>query len=159
MALQKIISGGQTGVDRGALAAALAAAFPCGGWCPADRQAEDGSIPAQFPMTPLPRGGYRERTLKNVLDSDATVVLFSGELTGGTLLTRTFCQRYGKPHLVIDAAQTRAAVAEGQIVRFVERHGIATLNVAGPRLSGWPGGEAFCARVIAEVLKAQTARA
>jgi hypothetical protein len=52
MALQKIISGGQTGVDRGA----LAAAFPCGGGCPADRQAEDGSIPTQFPVTPLPRG-------------------------------------------------------------------------------------------------------
>ena len=42
--LVKIVSGGQTGVDRGALDAALAAGFPCGGWCPADRRAEDGSI-------------------------------------------------------------------------------------------------------------------
>jgi hypothetical protein len=138
---------------------ALAAAFPCGGGCPADRQAEDGPIPAQYPVTPLPRGGYRERTLKNVLDSDATVILFRGELTGGTLLTRTFCQRHGKPHLVIDAAQTRVALAVGLIVRFVERHGTATLNVAGPRLSGWPEGEAFSARVVAEVLKAQTGSA
>src|SRR3981081_3368279 len=105
MALQKIISGGQTGVDRGALDVALAAAFPCGGWCPADRQAGGGSIPPPISVTPLPPGGPRERTWKNGLDSDATVVLFRGELTGGTLLTRTFCQRHGKPHLVIDAAE------------------------------------------------------
>jgi hypothetical protein len=96
--------------------------------------------------------------LKDVLDSDATVILFRGDLTGGTLLTRTFCQRHGKPHLVIDAAQTRAAVAVGQIVRFVERHGIATLNVAGPRLSGWPEAEAFSGRVVGEVLKSLVSR-
>ena len=62
MALTRIVSGGQTGVDRGALDAALAAGFPCGGWCPADRAAEDGAIPVRYPLTPLARGGYRERT-------------------------------------------------------------------------------------------------
>lgn len=57
MMLEKIISGGQTGVDRGALDAALEAGFPCGGWCPADRAAEDASIPSRYPVVPLPRGG------------------------------------------------------------------------------------------------------
>jgi hypothetical protein len=76
-----------------------------------------------------------------VLDSDATLILFRGELTGGSLLTRTFCQRHGKPHLEIDAAQTKADVAVEQIVRFVERHGIATLTWRGrdERLAGRGG--------------------
>jgi hypothetical protein len=67
MALRKIISGGQTGVDRGALDAALVHAFPCGGWCPADRSAEDGRIPDRYPLKPLARGGYRARTRRPVL--------------------------------------------------------------------------------------------
>ena len=105
MSLLKIISGGQTGVDRGALEAALAHAFPCGGWCPADGKAEDGRIPDRYPLRPLPRGGYRARTLKNVQDSDGTVILAPGELSGGTRLTRKLCRQHGKPHLVIEAAR------------------------------------------------------
>jgi hypothetical protein len=88
MSLLKIISGGQTGVDRGALEAALSASFPCGGWCPAGRKAEDGVIPEKYPVTPLPGGGYRARTRKNVQESDGTVILAPGELTGETALTR-----------------------------------------------------------------------
>ena len=94
--LAKIVSGGQTGVDRGALDAALAAEFPCGGWCPADRSAEDGPIPARYPLIPLARGGYRERTRQNVVEGDGTAILFHGVLGGGTLLTLNFYQREGK---------------------------------------------------------------
>jgi hypothetical protein len=97
MTLKQIISGGQTGVDRGALDAALEAQFPCGGWCPADRAAEDGPIPAHYPLTPLARGGYRERTRQNVLDSDGTVILYRSTLTGGTLLTWNLCRRDSPP--------------------------------------------------------------
>jgi hypothetical protein len=68
--LEKIVSGGQTGVDRGALDAALAANFPCGGWCPGNRRAEDGTIPARYPVSPLLGAGYRQRTRQNVIDSD-----------------------------------------------------------------------------------------
>jgi hypothetical protein len=70
VALIKIVSGGQTGVDRGTLDAALAADFPCGGWCPGDRAAEDGTIPERYPLVPLPNGDYRQRTRINVVDSD-----------------------------------------------------------------------------------------
>src|SRR5579862_7217711 len=83
--LRKIVTGGQTGVDRGALDAALASQFPCGGWCPADRSAEDGVIPATYPLTPLPGGGLRERTRQNVIDSDGTLIVCDGTLTGGEL--------------------------------------------------------------------------
>lgn len=98
MALTKIVSGWQTGVDRGALDAALVAGFPCGGWCPAGRLAEDGGIPERYPLTEMPEvrigepavrtarkiaEGYRARMLKNVQDSDGTVILFSGTLSEG----------------------------------------------------------------------------
>ena len=152
MSLQKIISGAQTGVDRGALEAALAAHFPCGGWCPADRKAEDGRIPDRYPLTPLPSGGYRARTRKNVADSDGTVILAPGELTGGTALTLACCRQCGKPSLVIDARDAPARPAAEAVRRFVEAHRIAVLNVAGPRFSGWPAGEGFARDVIEAVL-------
>ena len=125
MTLQKIISGGQTGVDRGALDAALAAQFPCGGWCPADRKAEDGPILERYPVTPLAQGGYRGRTLKNVQDSDGTVILAPGELSGGTRLTREWCRQHGKPHLVVDAAVMTEEGAAEVVLRFVAAHRIA----------------------------------
>ncbi|MDH3584808.1 MAG: putative molybdenum carrier protein, partial [Phycisphaerae bacterium] len=74
----KIVSGGQTGADRAALDAALACGQPCGGWCPQDRAAEDGPIDPRYPLKELPGGGYRQRTHRNVIDSDGTVVLSFG---------------------------------------------------------------------------------
>lgn len=78
--LARIVSGGQTGVDRGALDAALAAGFPCGGWCPEGRMAEDGAIPPHYPLTELPGADYKQRTKRNVMDSDGTLVIYSGNV-------------------------------------------------------------------------------
>jgi len=150
--LTKIVSGGQTGVDRGGLDAALAAKFPCGGWCSSGRLAEDGQIPLRYPMTPLPGSGYRDRTVKNVIDSDGTAILFYGSLTGGTKLTRDICVRQKKPFVVLDAKQITESNAAAAIVHFVEENKIAVLNVAGPRLSGWPEGQAFALKVVGEVI-------
>jgi putative molybdenum carrier protein len=167
MALTKIVSGGQTGVDRGALDAALVAGFPCGGWCPAGRFAEDGEIAERYPLTPLPdefggepavrtarqvAEGYRARTLKNVQDSDGTVILFSGTLSGGTLLTRNLCAREKKPFITLDAKELTALRAADAIARFLEEYAIEALNVTGPRASGWPAGYAFSLRVVGEVI-------
>lgn len=153
MTLKQIISGGQTGVDRGALDAALEAQFPCGGWCPAGRAAEDGPIPAHYPLTPLARGGYRERTRQNVLDSDGTVILYRSTLTGGTLLTWNLCRRTGKPHCLVDAARTDPLSAALDLARFVDAHPVQMLNVAGPRLSGWPQGHEFALCTIRALLQ------
>jgi hypothetical protein len=115
-------------VDRAALDAAPVAGLPCGGWCPANREAEDGSIPERYPLTPLlaeVAAGRRQRTqarqvaeqyractLKNVEDSDGTAILFNESLTGGTLLTRNICVRAKKPFIVLDAKQmTKLRVA------------------------------------------------
>ena len=85
MRVIKIISGGQTGIDRGALDGALAKGVPCGGWCPEGRRAEDGVIPKIYPVRSLAGAGYSGRTLRNVIDSDGTVVLHFGALTGGNM--------------------------------------------------------------------------
>jgi hypothetical protein len=153
MAIERIVSGGQTGVDRGALDAALEFNFPCGGWCPADRMAEDGAIPVIYPLTVLPNAGYPERTRQNALDSDGTVILAPGRLTGGTRLTQMFCSRLNRPCLLIDASSTSDLNAVAEVARFVGDRGIRILNVAGPRESGWPLAHAYARRVILGFLR------
>src|ERR1700733_5407339 len=106
MGLKKIVSGGQTGVDRAALGAALAAEFPCGVWVTADRMAEDGVIDERYPMTILPKGGYRQRTRLNVSDSDGTAILYNESLKGGTRLTRNLCALLKRPYILIDVRET-----------------------------------------------------
>src|SRR5882724_8012234 len=103
MTLWRIVSGGQTGVDRGALDAALAAGLESGGWAPGDRSAEDGIIPDRYPLILLPEGGYRERTRLNVVDSDGTAILYDESLTEGTRLTRNLCALLNRPYILINA--------------------------------------------------------
>jgi hypothetical protein len=153
MGLLKIVSGGQTGVDRGALDAALAAGFPCGGWCPPDRAAEGGPIPDRYPMQLLAAGGHRLRARQNVIDSDGTAILFNESLSGGTKLTRDMCISEKKPFIVLDAKQIDTIRAAKVIRRFVEENEIQVLNVAGPRLSGWADGHAFALAVLEGVLQ------
>ena len=158
MALKKIVSGGQTGVDRAALDAALAANFPCGGWAPGDRSAEDGIIPEQYPLIPLPNGGYRQRTRLNVSDSDGTAILYNETLKGGTRLTRNLCALLRRPYVLINAAEMPDPIkAADKIVKFIEDNNIETLNVAGPRASGWPVGHAFALGVIGRVIENRNA--
>lgn len=133
---QKIVSGGQTGVDRAALDVALALGIPCGGYCPKGRRAEDGPIAAHYPLTETVGPDYPERTARNVRESDGTLILARGAPTGGTALTRDIARREGKPCLVIDLD----APAEPRAVAiWLARQGIRTLNVAGPRESSSPG--------------------
>jgi hypothetical protein len=159
MPLEKIVTGGQTGVDRGALDAALELGFPCGGWCPADRAAEDGTIPPRYPLVPLPGGGYRERTLQNVLDSDGTVILSMQPLTGGTRLTRDFCRRHAKPLLLIDTSVTTEADSAHRVARFIDEYEIRILNVSGPRSSRWREAHEFASRTVRRLLSALGPRA
>jgi hypothetical protein len=153
MALGKIVSGGQTGVDRAALDAALAAGLACGGWCAADRSAEDGPIAECYPVTPL-AGGSRQRTLRNVQDGDGTAILYHASLTGGTKLTRDLCIHEKKPFVVLDATQIAESRAIAAILRFIDEHEIGVLHVAGPRASSWAQGYEFTRSVLAAVIGA-----
>ena len=158
MTLRKIVSGGQTGVDRAALDAALAVGFPCGGWAPGDRSAEDGVIPDRYPLVALPNGGYRQRTRLTVSDSDGTAILYNETLKGGTRLTRNLCALLKRPYVLINAAEMPDLIkAADKIVNFIEDNNIETLNVAGPRASGWPVGHAFALGVIGRVIENRNA--
>ncbi len=132
----RVLSGGQTGVDRAALDAALDLDLAVGGWCPLSRRAEDGPIPGRYPLRETPTANFAQRTEWNVRDSDGTLILYRGALTGGSARTAEHAVRYGRPLLVLDLA---AAPDPAAAVDWVRRHGVRVLNCAGPRESGAPG--------------------
>lgn len=154
IAIRQIISGGQTGVDRAALDAALERAFPCGGWCPKNRRAEDGRIPERYPLRELNAAAYPARTARNVRDSDGTLILTRGQPDRGTVLTQRTAEQVGKPLLIVDLDQTLAAAASRAILEWAERHQIQVLNVAGPRETSQPGIYRAALAVMREVVAA-----
>jgi hypothetical protein len=134
--LKKIVSGGQTGVDRAALDSAMSLGIPCGGWCPRGRRATDGVIPQRYPLRETRTSEYAERTRCNVRDADATLVLHCGDLSGGTLLTVQFARSAGKPVLCVNLLEPPEAAFVGSWLRDA---GVRLLNVAGPREQDQPG--------------------
>jgi len=132
----KIISGGQTGVDRAALDAAIALGIPHGGWCPKGRLAEDGHIVDTYQLQETDSPEYRVRTEWNVRDSDATLIIARGPLSGGTELTARLARQYGRPVKVVDLRSPEPAE---RICRWLTEHRVEVLNVAGPRESQSPG--------------------
>jgi hypothetical protein len=135
----QLISGGQTGVDRAALDAALEQRFPCGGWCPRGRRAEDGPLSDRYPLRETKTTAYPARTAANVRAGDGTLIILRGQSDRGTALTGRLAAQLGKPLLVVDLQETPGAAAVELILRWSREHGIETLNVAGPRESGCPG--------------------
>jgi len=154
-----VVSGGQTGVDRAALDAALSLGIPCGGWCPDGRLAEDGPIPPRYPLVELAGADYLRRTRQNVIDSDGTLVVTIGPPSGGTARTIEFCREFGRPMLKVDAAQATIEQAAHEARRFVIEHDIRRLNVAGPRASGAPGAYDFAFALLRRMLSTNSAAA
>jgi len=150
MRLRKIVSGGQTGVDRAALDAGLTHDVPVGGWCPRERRAEDGGIPDRYPLKETPSDAYEQRTAWNVRDSDGTLIITSGGLKGGTALTMTEAKRQGRPVLHV---RTTDAVPIPMIRAWGEDHDIRVLNVAGPRASEAEGIYEKARRILDALLE------
>ena len=148
----KIVSGGQTGADRAALDFAILHGFPHGGWCPRGRKAEDGRVPEKYRLRETTERRYSARTLQNVLDADATV-LFSvtPNVRGGTALTKRLATEHGKPLLHLDAGLSPAEAA-ARLRAFLDQHGVAVLNVAGPRASQEPAIGELVHQVLERVL-------
>lgn len=145
-------------MDRAALDVALKHGIKCDGWCPAGRLDELGRIPDRYPLQELESGGFTERTLQNVKDSDGTVIIYPGQLGGGTEQTLRFCQELRQPHELIDASQVSREDAANLISDFVHRHTIEILNVAGPRQSEWSEGYDYASRALEIFLNSITSK-
>jgi hypothetical protein len=135
---RKIVSGGQSGADRAALDAARLLGLQHGGWVPRGRWAEDGNVPQWYCVRETPSSRLSQRTLWNVRDSDATLIVTHGRLEGGSKLTRTFAHRLKKPVLVIDLTRQSFLNAARLLRIFLQEYHPLTLNVAGPRASKMP---------------------
>ncbi|MEZ6092958.1 MAG: putative molybdenum carrier protein [Pirellulaceae bacterium] len=134
--IETIISGGQTGVDRAALDVAIYLGIQHSGWCPLGRLAEDGEIPDVYELVETNSRDYSVRTEKNVIDSDATLILFQNELSGGTRLTYRLCRRHHRPVLKFDLT---LEADTGVIHEWLKMYDVRRLNIAGPRESNVPG--------------------
>ena len=131
----KFRTGGQTGVDRAVLDFCLENQMQIGGWCPAGRKAEDGTIPTHYPLDALEGVGYGERTESNVRDSDGTLILHLGNISGGTQLTAECCRKLGKPSLSLNLRSVDKEAQVEKLLEFMVSEKIRELNVAGPQAS------------------------
>ena len=136
IALKKVVSGGQTGVDRAALDVALVLGIPVGGWCPRGRRALDGPLPERYPLEETPSADYPQRTEWNVRDSDGTLILHRGPLSGGTRYTVEMASQHDRPLLQVDLD---SPAEPATLWRWLAEKRIGILNVAGPREENAPG--------------------
>lgn len=150
MSIKRIVSGGQTGVDRAGLDAAMAVGLEVGGWCPKGRQAEDGVIPENYPLRETKTRSYTERTCLNVRDSDGTLILHTGSLEGGTKRTLELALQLGKPCLVLNIDEKPD---KEKFSAWVTGQNIFALNVAGPRESKRPGIQKRAAAFLLTLLE------
>lgn len=161
--IAKIVSGGQTGADRGGLDAAIEARVPHGGWCPKGRKAEDGRIPVRYQLVEHRSAHYQARTESNVIDSHATVVFTFGPPAGGSKKTVAFADMHERPCLCIDLAAMTDEDAAKAVLEWLSPGGLIcpgmpmvpinpVLNIAGSRESKAPGIQERVRRVMLLVL-------
>jgi hypothetical protein len=136
--IEKIISGGQTGADQAALDAAIGLDIPHGGWIPKGRITEDGPLPSKYNLVDMPTKSYPERTKKNILESDGTLIFSHGKLTGGSAYTRKIAKQHANPCLHINLDNTGAFMASTENNDWLNENDIKILNVAGARGSKDP---------------------
>jgi hypothetical protein len=133
--IKKIISGGQTGADQAALDAAIKLDIPHGGWIPKGKITESGPLPDKYQLNEMPTSSYPKRTVQNIIDSDGTLIVSHGKLTGGSKLTRELAMENGKYWLHINLVKTSQFDAAVKINQWIADKHIEVLNVAGPRAS------------------------
>lgn len=166
MPITKIISGGQTGADRGGLDAALYCNVPHGGWCPKGRLSEDGTIPEKYDLQEMTTKDYLRRTEANVVDSDATIIFCYGLPKGGSLRTVEFALKHGKPYHTVDLLHEGRDRILKDVVEWLSGNGVndyeyyeaapphdCNINIAGSRESKAPDIELLVMQVMVDVLR------
>lgn len=136
--IEKVVSGGQTGVDRAALDVAIYLDIPHGGWCPRGRRAEDGRIPDVYQLSETSSRDYATRTQQNIIDSDGTLILYANKLSGGSSLTLRLAHLHHRPVLCVDLGPGADSETERNVenvATWLVSNGVRVLNVAGPRAS------------------------
>lgn len=154
-----IISGGQTGVDRAALDAAMRYNVGCGGYCPRDFWAEDGKISNHYPLTALDDEDPNVRTAANVDLADGVCVISPGEPEGGTALASSYARETGKPVLKLGEDHRSTEDEIKRLDHWFNALSGNKINVAGPRLSEWPQGYQVTRRIFDGWLRSKIRRA
>ena len=147
--IEKVISGGQTGVDRAALDAAMASGIACGGWCPSGRHADDGPIPDRYPLQETADMDHTVRTEHNVRDSDGTLMLYRGSLQGGTAYAVLMAGHLKRPVMALNLDASPDAVS---VAGWIEGNHIRVLHIGGQRESSSPGIYDAAHALIADIL-------
>jgi hypothetical protein len=138
MIIKKIISGAQTGADRAALDFAIKNNIPHGGWVPKGRKAEDGVVPEKYTVQETTSKDYGKRTELNIKDSDGTLIVSHGKLTGGSALTKKLAEKHNKTCLHVDLNRESEIATSEDVLKWIRYHKISVLNVAGSRASKDP---------------------
>ena len=150
---EKIVSGGQTGADVADLDVAIKLGIPHGGWIPKGRKTEAGFLPAKYQLQEMASASYPLRTEKNVIDSNGTLIISHGKLTGGSALTEKYAEKHERPRLHIDLNEMTDLEAALKTATWISKNNIAVLNVAGPRESKDPKIYQDTKNIIKKVLK------
>ena len=151
----KIISGGQTGVDQGALQAALNCNVKCGGWAPKGYKTENGKMNQILRSILMEHSSsnYLARTMKNVAEADATLILSNVlPLNGSTFKTKVFCKELSKPYLILKIDDENAIIKIRDWLLNVAKDNFV-LNVAGPRESKASGIQKKTKNLIFSLIK------
>jgi hypothetical protein len=136
LTIYKIISGGQSGVDRSALDFSLQYKIECGGWCPRGRLAEDGIIPEMYPLIETKESEPIYRTMRNIESADGTLIIYRRKMDKGSRQTADYAKKVSAPYLIIDLKKSFSAA---KIKDWLIMNRIKILNIAGPRESNSPG--------------------
>ena len=153
----KIISGGQTGVDRAALDVAICLNIPHGGWCPKGRKAEDGAIDKRYQLLETISDDYSERTKENINDASGTLIIVPSlplSVNDGTVLTINYVQEIKKPYYILDLENAEKHVQP--LLTWLSENNIVILNIAGPRESQAPGVYAEAYQFLKALLSARS---
>ena len=136
--IKKIISGGRIGADQAALDVAMKMGIPHGGWIQKGRKTQRGILPEKYQLKEMPVAGFKERIEQNIMDSDGTVIISHGNLTGGSDYGQEMAKKHNRPCLHIDLNETPLSIASSKINTWIIENNIEVLNVSGSRTSEDP---------------------